>query len=60
MMAPDSALPQGKEMPNNGTAIGDECRVCGNRFTVMHWRLSDLSDGPYCGKHFPPLSRQQS
>lgn len=42
--------PRGDRMPEGGTARGDECVVCGRRFTIRYYVRRG---GPFCGDHIP-------
>lgn len=48
-MVPYMKPEQGKELPNSGTALGDECSVCGKRFTIIYY----VGNRRYCGQHMP-------
>ena len=53
-MAPDyQGTYQGTKLPKDGTACGDECRVCGDRYTIRYY--TGDGRGPYCSAHIPPM-----
>ncbi len=55
MMVPYYRPDKGSEMPNNGTAHGDECACCGRRFSITY-----IIDGKrYCGDHVDDSGRAQ-
>lgn len=48
-MVPYYSPDQGCELPNDGTAYGDECAVCRKRHSVRYI----VGGQNYCGRHVP-------
>ena len=44
-------LDRGVEYRRDETSVGDECCVCGRKFSIKYWTMK--GNGPYCADHFP-------